>query len=186
MERGEHMRPTSERAVGGMFRTGRVDSIDNAKHTARVLFEEDGEEDGGVQSADLPVLVRYPGDRAMPPAGTLVLCAMQPGAEGIGWILGCHYSESDAPPTEDAGVRVVKGDDLRLGGVDAEAAVALAPATKGEIQKVLDYAAGISDAINAGVAVPQDGGANLKTTIVAGLPVKPSLDDIGAEKVTAL
>ena len=70
-------------------------------------------------------------------------------------------------------------------GPDPTDAIALAPATKSEIQKVLTYAQGIASAIQAGVPTPQDGGANLKTTIVADLPAPPTLTEPAATKVKA-
>jgi len=63
--------------------------------------------------------------------------------------------------------------------------VALAPAVKAEIQKVLTYAQGIASAISGGVPVPNDGGAALKSSIVAALPTAPSLVDPAATEVKA-
>lgn len=179
------MRPPIGKRMAGEFQWGRVSSVDAAKHTARVHFADEGEDDDDVVSADLPVLVRCPGDYGLPVKDTLVLCAMVPGSDGVGWILGCFYSDADAPPLDDAGQRAIASDDLRLGAADATDKVALAPATKDEIQKALDYAEGIASAIQAGVPTPQDGGAGLKGTIVAALPVKPTLNEPAAENVSA-
>jgi phage baseplate assembly protein gpV len=165
----------------GEFRTGRIDSTDAKTHTARVKFEE---VDGFI-SWDLSVLVTRPGDYSMPAQGTEVLCVLLDGPTGHGWVLGAHYNDEDAPPTNDGARRVVAGDDVRLGAFDASDKVALAPAVKTEIQKALDYADGIVTAIKAGLPVAQDGGANLKATIVAALPVKPSLSEPAAENVSA-
>lgn len=118
-----------------MFKTGRVSSTDAARHTAQVLFAEDGEA-GDFVSYDLPVLVTRPGDYSLPAKDALVLCAMQPGAEGVGWVLGAYYSDADAPPTDDAAVRAIRGDDLRLGSSDASAFVALANKVLEELDKV--------------------------------------------------
>ena len=169
------------RALAGLVRTGRVSSIDAAAHTVQVKFEE---LDGFV-SYDLPVLVTRPGDYALPAGKPMALCLMIPGASGIGYVLGFIYRDSDAPPLDDAGKRSIASDDLRLGAPDASDKVALAPATKTQINRVLDYAKGIATAIQAGVPTPQDGGANLKTTIVAALPVAPTIDEPAASKVSA-
>lgn len=171
-----------ERVAFGIVRTGRVSSVGAAKHTARVHFEDDGDD---AISFDLSVLATRQGDYSLPAVGALVLCLLVPGASGDGFVLGVLYSDEDDPPTDEEGARVVAGNDVRLGSEAASDAVALAPATKDEIQKVLDYAQGIATAIQAGVPVPQDGGANLKATMVAALPVVPSLVEPGATKVVA-
>lgn len=164
-----------------MIRVGTVTSTNKDAHTARVFFDESD----GLESWDLPVLVARPGDYSLPPKDAQVLCAMEPGPEGLGYVLGVLYNEVDEPPTDDAGARVLAGDDVRLGSADATDAVALAPAVKTEIQKVLDYAKGIKTAVQAGVVVANDGGASLKTTVLAAWPLPPTIDEPGAEKVVA-
>ncbi len=115
-----------------ILRKGTVSSVDEQKHTARVNFVEvDGE-----VSFDLPVLVTCSGDYALPPVDALVLCAIEPGQEEVGYVLGVVYNESDAPPLSDKGQRSVKSDDLRLGNPAATKKIALAPDVKSELDKV--------------------------------------------------
>lgn len=167
-----------------MLRFGRVKSTNAANHTALVVFpERDAGADEDPESFDLPVLVTRQGDYSLPAKDAQVACLMEPGPEGLGVVLGVVYPEEGAPDGESS--RVVAGDDVRLGSVDAADKVALAPATKAEIQKALDYANGIATAIQGGVVVAQDGGASLKATIVALLPVLPTLDEPAAENVSA-
>lgn len=164
-----------------MFRSGRVTSASEKKHTVRVKFT-DGD---GYESFDLPALVTRPGDYSLPPTDALVLCALEDGPEGIGYVLGVLYSEADAPPLDAKTKRSVVGNDLRLGTAAADKKIALADKAKDEAQKVLDYAQGIAAAIQAGVVVAQDGGASLKATIVAALPTPPTLSAPAAEHVSA-
>lgn len=164
-----------------MFRSGRVTSVNEKKHTVRVKFT-DGD---GYESFDLPVLVTLSGDYSLPPSDALVLCALEDGPEGIGYVLGVLYSEADAPPLDAKTKRSVVGNDLRLGTAAADKKIALADKAKDEAQKVLDYAQGIATAIQAGVVVAQDGGASLKATIVAALPTPPTLSAPAAEHVSA-
>lgn len=166
------------------LRTGRVTSIDAKRHSAQVTFDEVD----GFRSHDLQVLATRPGDYSLPAVDSLVLCALLDGTQGTGFVLGCIYSDEDAAPTDDSARRVVAGDDVRLGAADAEDKVALAPATKSEIQKVLDFAKGIADAINnATPFVPNDGGASVvgaMRVLLAANPV-PTLEEPAAEKVSA-
>jgi hypothetical protein len=173
------MRPASQ--LYGQIRVGRVSSVDADRHTAQVEFSE---QDTFV-SWDLQVLRGFAADYCLPAQNTPVLCLLVDGRLGVGYVLGAIYTESDAAPLSDAGQRSVAGNDLRLGAPDASDKVALAPATKDEIQKALDYADGIASAIKAGAVVAQDGGASLKSSIVAALPVKPTLNAPAAEKVSA-
>lgn len=165
-----------------MLRTGRVSSVNAKSHTCKVEFFES---DGWI-SDEVRVLARRRGDYALPQADDLVLVAFDENLfSGVGFLLGIMYSEADDAPLDDAGKRALVSDDLRLGAADASDKIALAPATKDEIQKVLDYADGIATAIKTGVTVPNDGGASLKATIVAALPIKPTVNAPAAEKVSA-
>lgn len=175
------MEATPRSAFYGQIRIGRISSVNKDKHTARVEFSEG---DGWI-SFDFPVLGTVAGDYALPVKDTPVLCLIIDGAHGDGYVVGSIYTDKDPPPLDDAGKRSIVGDDLRLGDPEAEDKVALAPATKDEIQKVLDYAQGIATAIQGGVVVAQDGGANLKSTIVAALPTVPELEEPAAENVSA-
>jgi phage baseplate assembly protein gpV len=180
--RAPHERSDEQRQIAGMVRTGRVSSTDKNKHTARVEFADDGEDQ---LSYDLQILVTRPGDYSLIAPGALVACLFVPGSSGDGFILGALYNDEDAPPADDDEVRVIEGEDLRLGASNAIDKVALAAATKDEIQKALDYANGIATAIMAGVVVAQDGGASLKATIIAALPILPNLDEPAAQFVSA-
>ncbi len=167
-----------------MMRTGRVDAVNAKSHTCKVEFFEG---DGWI-SDEVQVLARRRGDYALPERGDLVLVAFDDSVPfaGVGFLLGVLYSEADAAPLDDAGQRSLVSDDLRLGASDASDKVALAPAAKSEIQKAVDYAKSIVDAIKVGVTVPNDGGASLKSTIVAALPLAPpTISDPAAEKVSA-
>jgi len=167
-----------------MFRAGRVTSVNEKKHTVRVKFT-DGD---GYESFDLPVLVTRPGDYSLPASDALVLCALEDGPEGIGYVLGALYSEADAPPLDAKAKRSVVSSDLRLGTADAGDKVALAPATKDEIQKVLDFATGIADALkNAAPFVPNDGGASIfaAVRVLLAANVAPTIDEPAAEHVSA-
>lgn len=118
------------------LRTGRISSVDAAKHTARVRFEDvdDGAEE--LVSDDLRVLVRRPGDYSLFPVGTLVECMIDDGPTGHGCILGAVYSDEDEPPLDDEGARSIRGEDLRLGDPEATDPVALSPAVKEELDKI--------------------------------------------------
>lgn len=165
----------------GQVRTGRVSAVGKTRHTVEVEFFEGD----GFVSWDLHVLVTRPGDYSLPAKDTPVLCLLIEGRLGVGYVLGAIYTDADEAPLDDDGKRSIAGDDIRLGDPEAEDKVALAPAVKDEIQKVLDYAEGIATAIQGGVATPQDGGAGLKGTIVALLPVKPTINEPAAENVSA-
>lgn len=165
----------------GEFRVGRVSSVDKARHTAQVHFED---HDEGMVSWDLQVLVTRKGDYSLPDKDTPVLCVLLDGNVGFGFVLGAIYTESDEAPLDNADHRSIAGDDIRLGDPEADKKAALAPATKDEIQKAVDYAEGIALAIQGGVATPQDGGAGLKGTIVALLPQKPTIEEPACETVS--
>jgi hypothetical protein len=168
-----------------MFRPGRVSSIDADKHTARVqLFEVDGE-----VTADLPVLVRGKGDYWLPAKDDLVLCAMDPGSSGIGYVLGGLYSEADAPPLKDAGQRSVAGDDLRLGAPDAKDKIALAPPVKDNFDKLKEHFSALEQVIS-GPPIPEPGNGSpsaFQTALQAVLAASayPDPGDVASEKVSA-
>ena len=64
-------------------------------------------------------------DYAMPTVGEPVLCLMLPPDQVDGFVLGSIYDAQQATPTEDAAVRVIASEDLRLGAVTAAHKVAL-------------------------------------------------------------
>ncbi len=115
------------------FRTGKVTSVDADKHTARVQFSEPA---GGYESHDLQVGVPLSGDYALPAVDALVLCAVEDGPEGIGYVLCSLYSDSNAPPLSDAGQRSIASDDLRLGDPLATMHAAIAEAVKDRLDTI--------------------------------------------------
>jgi hypothetical protein len=168
----------------GQIRTGRVSAVGKTRHTVEVEFFEGD----GFVSWDLHVLVTRPGDYSLPPKDTPVLCLLIEGRLGVGYVLGAIYTDADAAPLDDDGKRSIAGDDIRIGDPDAEDKVALAPAVKDEIQKVLDFAKGINDALNnAAPFTPQDGGAGIFGAVRALLltNVAPTLEEPAAESVSA-
>lgn len=168
----------------GQIRVGRVQSVDAKRHSAQVeFFEQDG-----FVSFDLQVLRGFAADYCLPAENTPVLCLLLEGRLTVGYVLGAIYTDSDAAPLNDAGKRSVAGDDLRLGAPDATDKVALAPASKSEIEKVLDYAKNIKSALDAAAAaVPMDGGAALWAPVKSALGtiVEPTINEPAAEKVSA-
>lgn len=187
--------------LDGLIRAGRVSSVDEKQHTAQVEFTEGD----GVVSYDLPVLVTRPGDYALPEKDAEVVCLMLPGNGGFGFILGAFYSEADAPPLSDAGQRSVVSEDLRLGTSDAKDKIALAPATKTELDKLKkaldqaktdlgklkDYAKSIADYLATMVfTVVEAATVGPPTPPFTGTAPEITLDpkdpeSVAAEKVTA-
>jgi len=172
-----------------MLRVGRVASVDAKRHTARVLFLDKDLGGEAVESDDLPVLVAPGGDYGLPPKDALVMCAINPEAEGTGCILGRLYSEADDPPLDDAGKRAVVGDDLRLGSADASDAVALAPAVKQQLDHLKQHFDALEGVIK-GAAINEPGNGSpsaLQTALKAAVLATPypSPGDVGAGKVKA-
>lgn len=169
-----------ERQLASIVRVGRVSSASAAAGTARVTFDDDDAPDGGIVTHDLPVLQqRTKGSRdyhVLQP-DEQVLCLFLPAGGEQGFVLGCHYSDADAPPLDDAAARVIAGGDIRIGSAGATDAVALEPAVKAAMQT-------LKDAIQNAVTVPQDGGAALKANILAPLAAWPP-STMGATKVKA-
>jgi len=107
---------SAQELLDGLVRSGRVSEIGAGR--VRVTFEDRD----GVASPLLQVLQgRTSGalDYAMPAIGEPVLCLMLPPDQVDGFVLGSLYDAKQATPTEDADVRVLAGDDLRLGAVTA-------------------------------------------------------------------
>ncbi len=172
-------------ALYGQVRVGRVSAVGKSRHTVEVKFEE---VDGFV-SWDLHVLARNPGDYALPAADTPVLCLLLEGRLGVGFVLGCIYTEDDVPPLDDEGMRSIAGDDLRLGDPEAEDKVALAPKCKGNFDDIKSHFDAVwavltGPVINeAGMGGPSSLQAALKGAI-NGSPY-PTPDDPAAENVSA-
>lgn len=160
-----------------MLRIGRVNSVDGEKHTVTVTFTDvDGEP---MVSGDLHVFARRRGDYSLPEEGDLVGCAMDPGPQGVGFVLGVLYSDSDAPPTDDAGARVVAGDPVQLGDETADKFVALANLVKDRLDSIQQT---FDAHIHTTTATVGLGGPG-----VISPPTSPigALADVAAEKVTA-
>jgi phage baseplate assembly protein V len=102
--------PPPKSQLYGQVRVGRVVSVDAARHTAQVKFEEID----GFTSQDLQVLVTRPGDYSLPEANTPVVCLILDGDLGVGFVLGAIYTESDEAPIDDDGAREIAGADVRI------------------------------------------------------------------------
>lgn len=102
--------------LAGLVRVGEVSEIQAGR--VRVVFNDRD----GVSSGLLQVLHRRTKgalDYDMPSVGEPVLCLMLPPDQVDGFVLGAVYDARQAPPTDDQSVRVIAGEDLRLGSVDA-------------------------------------------------------------------
>jgi hypothetical protein len=172
----------------GMFRIGRVSSVDAKAHTAQVQFFEID----GFVSWDLQVLTPLSGDYAMPTKDTPVLCVILEGRLGVGFVLGAIYTENDKPPLDDAGKRSIAGDDLRLGAPDASDKVALAPKCKDNdtaLWDVLNNVCGASAPVvnEAGNGGPSSLQVAFKAAIAAQQaanklpPVDPAAENVSAK-----
>jgi hypothetical protein len=175
--------PKSE--FSGQFRWGRVAAVKDKDHRLEVKFEE-GE---GFTSWDMPFLVQHPMDYSLPPVDAPVLCVIVDGALGVGFVLGCFFTDNDAPPLDDKGMRSLAGDDLRLGAHDASDKVALAPKCKGNFDDQKQHFDAVWNVITGSVInEPGNGGpsalqAALKIAIQAA--PYPTPEDPAAENVSA-
>lgn len=166
-----------ERRLAQIVRVGRVSSAAAGAGTARVVFDDT--ESGDTVTHDLPVL--YPRTKSVQDAWTLtageqVVCVFLPCGEEAGFVLGAHYSTSEAPPANDPNLRVVAGAEVRVGSVAASDPVALKSLVEQQF-------ATLKTAIENAAVVAQDGGAALKTNILAGLVGWPG--NTGATRVKA-
>ena len=176
------------RALSTMVRVGRVSSVDADKHAVRVLFDDAD----GLVSYDLAMVATRPDDYSLPAKDTAVLCLMLPGPSGLGFVLGCIYTDADAPPLSAAGARSVAGDDVRLGDPEAEDAVALAPAVKEELDSIKSELDNVKLALGlhthlAGTLVSPAGAVTGATapSVDHGYTVSYSPTEPAAEKVKA-
>lgn len=181
------MNPRPPTEAQGLIRVGRVSSVDERKHTARVQFTD--VPDDPLVSFDFPVLVTRPGDYALPVAGAAVVCLVPPGNAGIGYVVGALYSDADAPPLDDAGQRSVASDDLRLGAPDATDPVALASKVKDDLDALKNHFAALEDVITGPpIDEPGNGAPSaLQSALAVAIGAAPYPDpgDVGAEKVKA-
>ena len=92
------------------IRIGEVSSVDPAKCTARVVFDD---EDGYV-SDDLPIVQRNTQstkDYWLPAVGEDVVCLFLPCGEEDGFILGSFYADEIKPPTSSETKRYTEYPD---------------------------------------------------------------------------
>lgn len=102
------------------IRIGEVSSVDPAKCTARVVFDD---EDGYI-SDDLPIVQRNTQntkDYWLPAVGEDVICLFLPCGEEDGFILGSFYADEIEPPTSSESKRYTKYPDGTVIEYDWEA-----------------------------------------------------------------
>jgi phage baseplate assembly protein gpV len=162
----------------GQIRVGRVSSVDETRHTAQVQFFEID----GFVSFDLQVLVTRPGDYSLPEADTPVLCLLLDGRLGVGYVLGCIYTESDEAPLDDASKRSIAGDDIRLGAHDADKKIALATKVKEELDKIKSELNKIVTTLGTGSTPVGGGTVTFATPYVVGYsPTEPAAENVSAK-----
>lgn len=97
-----------------ILKIGEVSSVDHARGTARVSFDDDD----SLVSSDLQVVQRntYENkDYAMPAVNEDVVCLFLPGGSEDGFILGSVYAGEIKPPEQDGNKRtVVFSDGTRI------------------------------------------------------------------------
>lgn len=96
----------TKEALKGLIKIGEVSSVDYAKCTARVVFDDDD----SIVSDDLPVLQTNTfrnKDHAMPDIGEDVICLFLPSGGEEGFILGSIYAGEVAPTETSPHVRSV-------------------------------------------------------------------------------
>jgi hypothetical protein len=137
--------------LAGLVRVGDVSEVQAGR--VRVVFPDRD----GVASGLLQVVHRRAKgalDYDMPSVGEPVLCLMLPPDQVDGFMLGSVYDARQPPPTEDQAVRVVAGEDIRLGSV-----AAAHPAPFGDI--TLKLLQGIFDLLKTAVIPTPTGPAPL-------------------------
>lgn len=180
------MEPLPRSALYGQVRVGRVSAVGKSRHTVEVKFEE---VDGFI-SWDLHVLSRNPGDYALPAVDTPVLCLLLDGRLGVGFVLGCFYTEEDEPPLSDEGQRSIAGDDIRLGDPEASDKVALSSLVKSNFDTLFDILDDVFGASSASIPDAPSGVNGVYTAVKAAIAAKQlagdwPLADVAAEKVKA-
>lgn len=97
---------TASQALPDLFKVGEVSSVDTAKCTARVVFDDED----SINSYDLPIMQRNTfgnADYQMPDIGEDVLCMfLGPGQED-GFIIGSFYAGEVTPPENSQDKRTV-------------------------------------------------------------------------------
>ena len=97
---------TASQALPDLFKVGEVSSVDTAKCTARVVFDDED----SINSYDLPIMQRNTfgnADFSVPDVGEDVLCMfLGPGQED-GFIIGSFYAGEVTPPENSQDKRTV-------------------------------------------------------------------------------
>lgn len=97
---------TASQALPDLFKVGEVSSVDTAKCTARVVFDDED----SINSYDLPIMQRNTfgnADYGLPDIGEDVLCMfLGPGQED-GFIIGSFYAGEVTPPENSQDKRTV-------------------------------------------------------------------------------
>lgn len=97
---------TASQALPDLFKVGEVSSVDTAKCTARVVFDDED----SINSYDLPIMQRNTfgnADYGLPDIGEDVLCLfLGPGQED-GFIIGSFYAGEVTPPENSQDKRTV-------------------------------------------------------------------------------
>jgi len=105
-EKAEDVQQTLTKCI----RVGTVSSINAEKHTARVVFSDEGNN----VSYDLPIIVPNTYDNSdyqMPDINEDVLCLFLPDGVEDGFILGSWYAGEVKPPCDNPEIRRVKFKD---------------------------------------------------------------------------
>lgn len=105
-EKAEDVQKTLTKCI----RVGTVSSINAEKHTARVVFSDEGNN----VSYDLPIIVPNTYDNSdyqMPDINEDVLCLFLPDGVEDGFILGSWYAGEVKPPCDNPEIRRVKFKD---------------------------------------------------------------------------
>lgn len=94
-----------------LIRFGKVSSVDPAKCTCRVAFDDRE----NLVSAELPVLQSSCLNNkfySLPDVGDSVVCLMTPNDEnGSGFVLGSFYHEKNIPPAQSQEISVIQFGD---------------------------------------------------------------------------
>lgn len=101
-------------ALGSIIKIGEVSSVDAAKGTASVIFDDDD----SIVVTDLQVIQRNTfanRDYAMPDIGEDVICLFLPSGTVEGFILGSVYADEIEPPEDTIDKRTVEfSDETRI------------------------------------------------------------------------
>lgn len=166
--------------LNSIIKIGEVSSVDYARGTARVVFDDDD----SVVSFDLPVLhtnTYANKDYGLPDPGEDVLCIFLPSGPEEGFVIGSFYAGEITPPESNKNRRtVVFSDGSRVCYDRAEH----------KLTVTLDGTEIVFDRQNGSITVPQAVTINCTTaTVNASESVKldtPKTDVTGVLNVTGL